>query len=413
MHSFSQLDALAVGEAPLSDILVISRTFPPQVGGIEEYVYNRCLQDPNHVIVLTAACAGDQAFDRAQPFPVYRWPTLAFQRFGVLGGVLKQLFNMVWSFAFGIKLFLRYRYRYIEWCHGYDFPAILLLSYLLPIRFFIYLHGDDVLCPLTNPVLRSLFEWTLRRAQAVVCNSSFTRDYLKAHFQFDTPTRVIHPAIRPQKFAAQGDVDQLHELRANVRKTYNIPEEAVVILSVGRLVRRKGFDRVIENLPILLAEGIDVYYLVCGQGPMESELKFLTSQLGVEERVLFAGYIPDAQLAGYYAACDLFSMLTFFEAKAKSIEGFGIVYVEAGYFGKPVIASRVGGVEDAVRHGESGILVDPNSANEISKTLCWLCTDQQLRERLGRRGQELAHRVTPHCLLYLELDQATEVALEC
>jgi phosphatidylinositol alpha-1,6-mannosyltransferase len=72
---------------------------------------------------------------------------------------------------------------------------------------------------------------------------------------------------------------------------------------------------------------------------------------------------------------------------AKSIEGFGIVYLEAGYFGKPVIASRVGGVEDAVRHGESGLLVDPNSADDIFKNLYRLCTEQQLREQLGQRGR--------------------------
>jgi len=81
-----------------------------------------------------------------------------------------------------------------------------------------------------------------------------------------------------------------------------------VILSVGRLVRRKGFDHVIENLPVLF-EDLDVYYLICGQGPMEPELKSLVSRLGVESAL--AGYVPDNQLASYYAACDLFAMPTF------------------------------------------------------------------------------------------------------
>lgn len=382
------------------DILIISRTFPPQAGGIEEYVYNRCLQNPERVIVLTATCAGDQTFDQAQPFLVYRWPAPPFQRVRVLGSLFKQVFNMVWSVVLGIKLFQQYRYRYIEWCHGYDFPALLLLSYLLPVRFFLYLHGDDILCPLKNPVLRSLFEWTLKRSEGIVCNSSFTRDYLKGNFQFDTPTHIIHPMVRPEKFGSAGVLERVHAMGADLRRTYNIPQEAVVILSVGRLVRRKGFDRVIENLPALLAEGLDVYYLICGRGPMESELRSLTSKLGVEERVLFGGYVPDEKLAGYYAACDLFSLLTFFEARAKSIEGFGIVYLEAGYFGKPVIASRVGGVEDAVRHGESGLLVDPNSASEIFSALYALCSDQQLREQLGRRGQELANCKILHRSLY-------------
>jgi phosphatidylinositol alpha-1,6-mannosyltransferase len=401
MQNLSQLDAVTTGEIPSPDILIISRTFMPKEGGIEEYVYNRCLQDPDRVVVLAASCPGDKDFDQVQPFPVHRWPVPGFLKSGAVGSVLKQILYMAWSLVLGIRLYFRYRYRYIEWAHGYDFPALLLLTYLLPVRCFIYLHGNDVLCPLKNPVLRSLFEWTLRRTQGIVCNSSFTRDYLKTHFQVDTPTHVINPTVRPEKFGSGGRREQAHNLRSQVRLAHNLPETATVILSVGRLVQRKGFDRVIENIPLLLAEGLDVHYLVCGRGPMESELKSLTSRLGVEKRVHFAGYVPDEELAGYYAACDLFAMLTFFDTKAASIEGFGIVYLEAGYFSKPVIASRVGGVVDAVRHEESGILVDPESAQEISQALHRLCADQQLRERLGRKGQELANRKTLHESLYL------------
>jgi phosphatidylinositol alpha-1,6-mannosyltransferase len=401
MQNLSQLDRSARDEVASPYILVISRTFLPKEGGIEEYAYNRCLQDPERVVVLAASCPGDEAFDREQPFPVHRWPVPALAGSGKLGSILKQVFNMVWSFVLAIRLYFRYRYQYIEWCHGYDFPSLLLLSYLLPIRSFIYLHGNDLLCPLRNPLLRSLFEWTLRRTQGIVCNSSFTRDYLKTHFQVDTPTHVINPTVRPEKFGVGGRREQAHNLRSQVRLAHGIPDTATVILSVGRLVQRKGFDRVIENLPLLLAEGLDVHYLICGRGPMESELKSLTSRLGVEKRVHFAGYVPDEELAGYYAACDLFAMLTFFDTKAASIEGFGIVYLEAGYFSKPVIASRVGGVVDAVRHEESGILVDPDSAQEISQALHRLCADQQLRERLGRKGQELANRKTLHESLYL------------
>jgi phosphatidylinositol alpha-1,6-mannosyltransferase len=404
IQGLPQLDISLVSKAQEADILVVSRVFPPDTGGIQDYTYNRCLQDPGRVIVLTSSHPGDRVFDQAQSFPVYRWPVPKFLhdffgRSGLLGGVLKQLIYLIESFALAIQLYRRYRYRYIEWFHGYDFPALLLLSYLLPVRFFIYLHGNDLLCPLRNSVVRALFKWTLRRAQGVVCNSSFTRDYLKAHFQIDTPVYIINPTIRPEKFGDQG-IDHVHILRTDVRSAHNIPEQAVVLLSVARLVRRKGFDRVIENLPALLAEGIDVYYFICGQGPMEPELSSLARRLGVEKRVFFAGYVPDNQLASYYAASDLFAMPTFFDDKTKSIEGFGIVYLEAGYFAKPVIASRLGGVADAVHHGESGLLVDPSSTTELAHCLLRLCKDQQLREQLGRKGKELAERKTLHRFLY-------------
>jgi glycosyltransferase involved in cell wall biosynthesis len=401
MLSFSITTTSTKEQIQNPDILVISRSFPPDAGGIQEYAYNRCLQDPSRVIVLTSSCLGDQLFDQTQPFPIYRWsiPRI-LSRLGILGSLLKQICNMFWSVVLAVWLYKRHRYCYIEWCHGYDFPALLLLSYLLPIECFIYLHGDDVLCPQKNKFFLWLFERTLRRTQVIVCNSTFTRNYLKEHFQVDSPTHIINPTVRPEKFG-QINLNQLHVLSNRIRQKYQIAEEAIVILSVGRLVKRKGFDRVINYLPTLLAEGINVYYLICGQGSMELELKFLANSLGVESHVIFAGYVADEELADYYAACDIFSMLTFFDSKVRSIEGFGIVYLEAGYFGKPVIASRIGGVEDAVIHGENGLLVDPNSGNQMLEMLRQLCTDKELREHLGCRGRELANRITFHNSLYI------------
>lgn len=396
------LDAASASQAP--DILIVSRVFPPDPGGIQDYTYNRCLQDSDRAIVLTAAHPGDKEFDRLQPFPVHRWLVPGFlhtffDRTGWLGGVLKQLLYAIESFIVALLLYRRYRYRYIEWFHGFDFPVLLLLSYLLPIRFFIYLHGNDLLCPLSNSIFQALFQHTLQRAQGIVCNSRFTQDFLKERCQFNTPTYIINPAIGVEKF---GNLDRIPNLRTELRAQHGIPETAVVLLSVGRLVRRKGFDRAIENLPALVAEGIDVYYFICGRGPMESELKSLATRLGVDRRVFFTGYVPDDRLASYYAACDLFIMPTFFDAAAKSIEGFGIVYLEAGYFAKPVIAARLGGVTDAVRHEENGLLVDPNFPTELANALLRLCQDRQLRERLGSRGKELAERKPLHRSVYLQ-----------
>lgn len=388
------------------DILVVSCSFLPQAGGIEEYAYHRCLQDPDRVIVASAACEGDNVFDRLQLFPIYRWWFPAFaQHPRGLGSVrltnfFRQILRNICSFWLAIYLFFRYRYKYIEWCHGYEFQAMLLLSYLLPIQFFIYIHGDDVLEIANKPVLRSLFNRTLQRAKGIVCNSSFTQTFLKTHFHFSTPIHIINPTVRPEKFGSVKTPDQLQTLRCQGRKDYNIPETAIVILSVGRLVRRKGFDRIIKALPDLLADQLDIHYLICGQGWMEAELAALAIKLNVQDRVHFLGYVSDQQLAGCYAACDIFSMLTFFDQHSQSIEGFGIVYLEAAYFEKPVIASKVGGVEDAVIHGVTGLLVNPDSDSEIFETLHQLCQDQPLREQLGRKAKEQLAIKALHRALY-------------
>ncbi|MBH8561111.1 glycosyltransferase family 4 protein [Nostoc sp. CENA67] len=400
MEHISQLGTKIRDQTASPDILVISRLFLPKEAVIGEYLYNRCLQDPERVIVLAAGCSGDKVFDQAQHFPVYRWPNPRYWLGHFVGGFLKPLFNLVWSFVFAIRLYFRYHYRYIEWGHGYEFPALLLLSYLLPVRFFIYLHGNDIVSALGNPFLRSLFKLTLTRAEGIVCNSSHTRDYLRNTFRLQTPTHVIHPVVRPEKFDGETNQKNLDELRLRLRQTYNIPQTAVVILSVGQLVKHKSFDRVIDNIPLLLTIGVDVHYIICGEGPCEAELKSLAHRLRVDKRVHFAGYIPPHELSGYYAACDIFAMLTLLDTKASSLEGFGVVYLEASYFGKPVIASRLGSVIDAVRHEENGLLVNPKSGYEVFQAFNRLCKDQQLREQLGRQGKELAKRKTLHRLLY-------------
>ncbi|MBD2439492.1 glycosyltransferase family 4 protein [Nostoc sp. FACHB-110] len=402
MEHISQLATNVRENSAYPDILVISGLFLPKEAVIGEYLYNRCLQDPERIIVLAASCAGDEKFDRDQQFPIYRWPNFQDWLGDFLANLCKPLINLVSSFVLAIKLYFRYHYRYIEWGHGYDFPSLLLLSYLLPIQFFIYLHGNDIRNGLGNPVWRSLFKLTLKRATGIVCNSSFTRDYLRSTFRLQTPTHVIHPAMRPEKFGIATNYNNLEDLRMQVRQTYNIPETAVVILSVGRLVKQKSFERVIENLPLLLTIGVDVHYILCGEGPCQSELQTLAQRLRVDQRVHFAGYVTEGELASYYAACDIFAMLTVNDAKARFIEGFGLAYLEASYFGKPVIASRAGSVIEVIHHEENGILVNPKSGYEVFQAFKRLCQDQQLREQLGHKGKELARRKTLHRMLYQE-----------
>jgi glycosyltransferase involved in cell wall biosynthesis len=399
MHQPSQTSS-ASPKTVRREILVVSRVFPPDPGGIQEYTYNRCLQDRDRIAVLAANCSGAEFFDREQDFPIHRWPGNSVGRIKGIGGILKQILYLFWEVFLGIRLFFRYRYSAIEWAHGYDFPAVFLLSYLLPIRFSLYLHGDDVLCPLKNKVFSALFEWTLRRSAAIACNSKFTRDFLQSRFRFDTPIHVIHPAVRPEKFGTAVDSIIGEDLRMQTRAKFGISESSIVILSVGRLVRRKGFDRIIAQIPQLTADGIDAYYLICGTGPMEVELRAQASRLDIDSRVLFAGYISDDELAGFYSACEIFALATFFDTKARSIEGFGIVYLEAGLFSKPVIASRSGGVEDAVQDGETGILVDPSSTEEIYTALYKLASNAQLRADLGRNGYERAQSKPSFKVLY-------------
>lgn len=404
MENISQIGSQISEKLAYPDILVISRIFQPQDAVISEYVYNRCLQDPDRVIVLASGCIGDTKFDNSQEFPqkfpIYRWPCFNyFCNYGLFN-FLQSCFNVVCTFLLAIKLYFRYHYRYIEWCHGNDFPALLLLSYILPIRFFIYLHGNDLLYIANHPLWRSLFKLTLNRAEGIVCRNSHIRDFLRNSFRLDTPTHVINPIVRPEKFGNVKSLSHLDDLRKKIRENYNIPETSIVILSIGKLVKHKNFDRVIDNIPLLLTIGIDVHCIICGEGIYESQLKSQAQRLRIDKRVHFVGNITEKELVSYYAASDIFSMLNGENFESKNIDNCEINYLEASYFGKPIIASRLGSLLDVIHHGENGLLVNQNSGYEVFQAFKKLCQDQQLREKLGRQGQELAKRKTYHRWLY-------------
>jgi len=386
-----------------TNILITSRSFSPQADGIGEYVYNRCLQDPEQVIVLAASSSDHRNFDQKQLFPIYRWPSWSCGRSLFLGNIIKSFCNIVFTVLLATRLYFRYHYSYIEWCHGYDFPAILFLSYLLPIRFFIYLHGKDLHDIIRNPLWRSLFKLTLKRSSGIVCQNSYIRNSLRSTFRLDIPTHVINPVIRPEKFGTASSPSHLDDLRRNTRQLHNIPETAIVILSVGRLDQSESFARVIDNLPLLLTIGVDVHYIICGEGSGMIKLQSQAQRLRVYPRVHFAGYVAERELASYYAACDIFAILSIPPTvKQSSLAGddLGTVFLEAGYFSKPVIASRLGMILDIVYHEKNGLLVNPDSGLEVLQAFKRLSLDRGLREKFGRQGKELANRKNYHRWLY-------------
>jgi phosphatidylinositol alpha-1,6-mannosyltransferase len=163
-----------------------------------------------------------------------------------------------------------------------------------------------------------------------------------------------------------------------------------VLLTIGRLVERKGVDLVIEALPPLLADHPDLAYLVVGSGPREAALRRRARELGLGDRVVFAGAVPDAELPRIYNLARVFVMPSRFIRRKATIEGFGLVYLEAGASGLPVIAGTAGGATDVVRDGENGLLVDPESPAAIGAAIRRLLEHPEEARRMGERGRALA-----------------------
>jgi len=148
-------------------------------------------------------------------------------------------------------------------------------------------------------------------------------------------------------------------------KRYGLRHDQPVILTVARLAsaeQYKGYDQVLRALPAVKRVLPDVRYVLGGRGSDQSRVLQLISELGVTDSVILAGYIPDYELSSFYNLCDVFAM-------PSKGEGFGIVFLEALACGKPVIAGNKDGSVDAVLNGELGVLVDPESVDEIAKAL--------------------------------------------
>lgn len=141
--------------------------------------------------------------------------------------------------------------------------------------------------------------------------------------------------------------------------------EGKIILSVSRLAKSekyKGIEKVIKVMPEILKEIPDLYYIIIGDGDDRKNLEKLAENLGISDRVIFKGYLPDEKLNFYYKNCDLFIL-------PSKEEGFGIVFLEALYFGKPVIAGNKDASKETLLNGEIGILVDPDDLKEIKNAI--------------------------------------------
>jgi len=167
-------------------------------------------------------------------------------------------------------------------------------------------------------------------------------------------------------------------------------QEKNVVLTIARLVERKGIDVVIKAMPMVLEAIPNVVYLVIGLGPYKGKLERLARDLGLEGRVIFVGHVSDEELPLYYCACDVFVLVSRTLTDKGEMEGFGIVYLEAGACGKPVVAGRGGGVEEAVEDGVTGLLVDPLDVGEIAEAIVRILKDKELAKRLGENGRKKA-----------------------
>ena len=385
-----------------SKILLISSNFPPVTGGASTVYENICRKGGGRVIALAPrrdyttgnTLEGAEAYDATAGHPVHRLELLRPLAPGAAGGGgsklrdLRLMAAVLWRVA-GICVADKVR----TVCLGdlvYGGWLVFPLRYLLGRKVVIYVHGEEITTASAGGMFDEQRSRFLAHAHAVVAVSRFTVDVLVQRMQVD-PAKIelISNGVDLEKFASSP---------APAERFAPGPPGKRIVLTVGRLIPRKGFDRLIQAMPAVLQRCPDAHLLVAGDGPQRLELEEIARRLGLTDHVSFLGRVSDAQLNQLYEGCEVFALPNR-EMPDGDTEGFGLVFLEANAFAKPVVAGRVGGAVDAVTDGVNGLAVDGDSAAEISDALCRILLDQTLYAQLSAgalkvaRQSDWSHRV--------------------
>jgi phosphatidyl-myo-inositol dimannoside synthase len=352
---------------------MVASNFPPVIGGIQAYALRLAQHFHAHcseLLVVAPRSPGFREYDAQSPLPMQRLPSLgddlALSGIAPLAALLaRRRFDAAFA---------------THWAPGF---ALLRASRLAraPLPVFSALLGKELIhSPLGRfPVAQSVYDRIRRRAlqepRGLISISARTTELAIEAGAAPERVHTTYCGVDPERYRPQPQPELRRKLAG----------DGLLLLSVARLVSRKGIDNVLQALPAVLAHVPALTYAVIGDGPDMPRLTALAKQLGVSERVRFLTRVP-GDLAEYYNACDLFVMPA--REEPGDVEGFGLVFLEANACGKPVIGARAGGVTDAVADGESGLLVPQNDVAALSAAIVSLLTDPLRAQELGRRGRE-------------------------
>ncbi|MEY4206720.1 MAG: hypothetical protein RL255_557 [Actinomycetota bacterium] len=239
-------------------------------------------------------------------------------------------------------------------------------------------HGHEVWWAKIPP-----FSWLLRYASSGIDYFGFLGEYTK---------KAISRAIDSKKLVriAPGiDVKHFSATNSKLRQELQIVDRPAII-SVGRLVHRKGQDQLIKALSIIKEAIPDVILIIVGEGPHREVLNKLVKKYELTDSVKFLGRVSYNDLPMYLSASDVFAMPSRDRLFGLEVEGLGIVYLEASACELPVIVGKSGGATDALIEGVTGISVDGRNTREIANAAIKLLKDKKLSKKMGKAGRKWA-----------------------
>jgi phosphatidylinositol alpha-1,6-mannosyltransferase len=346
-------------------VLVVTNDFPPRVGGVQQYVWNLVANlPPARVEVLAPTVLGAMEHDQRLPFAVHRWPAPVLWPTRELAVRVRSVARRQGA---DVVLF------------GHGFPAALLGPGLrregLP--YVVLTHGAEV-WQACLPGVAEAMRRSLDLAHAATAISRFTGRAIRGSLGLRRTLLPLAPGVDERRFSPSTEGD-------DVRGRYALRDRPLVV-SVSRLVPRKGHDMLIRAMPDVRRLVPGAALLIVGDGPFRPELERLAARDGTGW-IAFAGEVANEELPAYYAAGDAFAMPCRSRFGGLEVEGFGIVFLEAAATGKPAVAGRSGGADEAVVDEQTGLVVEGREPKAIALAVGSLLGDPGRAARYGAAGR--------------------------
>jgi len=352
--------------------LLITLEYPPQIGGIASYVFNVAAHLPSEeVVVYAPRMKEDKEFDEKNGWKVIRKKP----EFSFLWPKWLRLLWQVW------RIVKRDQIKMIQVHHvlpvGYVAYAV---KKILGVPYTLFFHGTDVEIGTRSWFKRKMVTMVCESAAIIVVNSEFLKNKLLERVERVEGKIVILNPCPGEQFFQLVQPERLSSLKSQLAL-----EGKKVILTVARMSEGKGYPRLVRLLPQILQRVPNLVWLVIGDGPKKKVVIDLVQKYYLQNVTRFMGTVPYEELPRYYQLADLFVLLTHPDESAE--EGWGTAFLEASASGIPVVAGRVGGVEESVQNLVTGLVVDVYQDESIIAAVSDLLRKEDYAKKMGEAGR--------------------------
>ncbi|MFC1663208.1 glycosyltransferase family 4 protein [Patescibacteria group bacterium] len=349
--------------------LLVTHSFPPLIGGLENYWLNVVKQSNQQFVVLTNPLPKGTSEIEIPNVKIIRQKLWAWP-------VLKPSW-LPWFWKLP-NIVNKYRIDLIHF--GHYTPISTATRIRMPkVPYLIYFHGTDLMKAVAGNFSRKMLVNNTDKAARIISNTEYLKNIALKNGINDKKISVVYPSVYPDKYI----IDQ--DLSDKLKNKYNLKNRRVII-SLGRLEYHKGQAVVLRALERIKSNLPSIIYLVIGDGSEKNNLIKLASKLGLNNNVKFIGKIDDNPLIkSTYLSLAEFTIMPSLETNDRK-ESFGLSAVESLACSKPVIMSRLGGASEIIDNDTNGLLVEPNNVNELKKAILKLLNDDNSLMKMGEVG---------------------------